>query len=229
MVLSATPAKVTPSYKLLRCMKEPQEVSAWLIRLLSISAALLLAAGCATEVPFGNDGVPSAKVVRLKGAARYKTGSMAWQGLKTGDSVKPGTIIETANKSRLDLVLGAEMLSYHPNAEQNRVRLWENSRMGIDKITVMGTGAEVVTETRLDLQAGQIFGKVRMSSGASTYEVKIPNAVARIRGAVYDISVEGVVQVLSGSVELVYPGPDGKMVRQVIRASGLFDRKGNPQ
>ncbi len=204
-------------------MKEPQECSAWLIRQLLIYAALLLAAGCATEVPVGNDGVRSAKVVRLKGAARYKTGSMAWQGLKAGDLVKPGTIIETAGKSRVDLVLGAGRPSYHPNAEQNMVRVWENSRLGIDKLTVMETGADVVTETQLDLQAGHIFGKVRKMLAASRYEVKIPNAVASIRGTIYDIYVEGVVKVRVGSVFLEYTDPNGKNVKQVIMGSQVFD------
>ena len=33
----------------------------------------------------------AAKVVRLKGDARYKVGAGEWQKLKVGDVVKPGT------------------------------------------------------------------------------------------------------------------------------------------
>ena len=210
-------------------MKEPKECSVWLIRPLLICAALLSAAGCATQVPVGNDGVLSAKVVRLKGEARYKTGNMAWQGLKAGDLVKPGTIIETAGKSRVDLVLGAGRLSCHSNAEQNTVRVWENSRLGIDKLTVMKAGADVVTETQLDLQAGHIFGKVRKMSAASRCEVKIPNAVASIRGTIYDISVEGLIKVRVGSVFLNYTDPNGKEQKQVIMGSQVLDpRTGAP-
>ena len=49
----------------------------------------------------------SAKVIRIKGAARYKLNGMDWQQLKVGDVVKPGSLIQTAEKSRVDFALGA--------------------------------------------------------------------------------------------------------------------------
>ena len=111
----------------------------------------------------------AAKVVRLKGGARYSTGNNDWQPLKLGDVVRPGTVIQTAGESRVDLVLGdasapvarpvpSDMISYQPTAEQNIVRIWENTLLGVDKLTEMQTGADVVTETQLDLKAGHIFG-----------------------------------------------------------------------
>src|SRR5208282_3139036 len=75
----------------------------------------------------------AAKVVRLKGGARYSTGNDVWQPLKLGD-----------------------VLSYQPIAEQNIVRIWENTLLGVDKLTEMRTGMDVVTETQLDLRAGHI-------------------------------------------------------------------------
>jgi len=173
-----------------------------------------------------------ATVVRLKGAARYATGSKAGQLLKVGDTIQPGSVIQTADKSRVDLVLGeaasaasqrgtpgaGEGLSYQPTVEQNVIRLWENTLLGIDKLTMTQTGADQVSDTQLDLKAGHIFGMVKKMSAASKYEVKIPNGVAGIRGTVYDISAEGVVKVLSGSVVLAYVGPDGTVVTQVIMA-----------
>ncbi len=36
------------------------------------------------------------------------------------------------------------------------VRIWENTLLSIDKLTVTQTGADVVTETQLDLKAGHI-------------------------------------------------------------------------
>ena len=184
----------------------------------------------------------SAKVVRLKGAARYAAGPNAGQLLKVGDIVKPGAVIQTAADSRVDLVLGdgsapvaqptataaagpPSAASYSPSSEQNVVRLWENTLLSIDKLTETQTGADVVTETQLDLKAGHIFGIVKKTSAASKYEVKIPNGVAGIRGTVYDISAEGVIKVLSGSVVLAYVGPDGTVVTQVISAAQLFDAR----
>jgi hypothetical protein len=178
----------------------------------------------------------AAKVVRLKGSARYSTGNNVWQPLKAGDVVKPGTMVQTAAKSSVDFVLGdgsapvarpvaGEMLTYQPTAEQNLVRLWENTLLSVDKMTVTETGADVVTETQLDLKAGHIFGTVKKMSAASKYEVKIPNGVAGIRGTTYDISAEGVIKVLAGSVVLAYVGPDGTVVTQVIMGSQQFDAR----
>ena len=51
-----------------------------------------------------------------------------------------------------------------PKAEQNVVRMKENTVLGIDKLTSLDTGADVVTETQLDLKAGRIFGSVKKMS-----------------------------------------------------------------
>ena len=109
----------------------------------------------------------AAKVVRLKGGVRYSTGNNVWQPLKLGDVVRPGTVIQTAGDSRVDLVLGDasapvarpvaqrhDLLPAH--GEQNIVRVWENTLLGVDKLTEMQTGLDVVTETQLDLKAGHI-------------------------------------------------------------------------
>ena len=180
----------------------------------------------------------AAKVVRLKGAARYKSNGADWKQLKAGDLVKPGTLVQTAEKSRVDFVLGdgstpvargvpSDSISYQPSVEQNMVRMWENTLLGVDKLTEAKTGADVVTETQLDLRAGHIFGMVKKMSGASKYEVKIPNGVAGIRGTVYDISAEGLVKVLSGSVVLAYVAPDGTVTTQVIMGLQEFDAPKN--
>lgn len=182
-----------------------------------------------------------AKVLRMKGAARYKVNGGEWQQLKTGDLVKPGTLIQTAENSRVDFALSdvatppprpggkssGDSISYQPSVEQDMVRMWENTLMGVDKLTETKTGADVVTETQLDLRAGHIFGMVKKMSGASKYEVKIPNGVAGVRGTVYDISAEGLVKVLSGSVVLAYVAPDGTVTTQVIMGLQEFDAPKN--
>jgi hypothetical protein len=176
----------------------------------------------------------AAKVVRLKGAVRYSTGNNVWQPLKLGDVVRPGTAIQTAADSRVDLVLGdasapvarpmpADMMSYQPVAEQNIVRLWENTLMGVDKLTEMRTGEAVVTETALDLKAGHITGSVKKMSAASKYEVKLPNGVAGIKGTIYECYAEGVIKVREGSMVAAYPGANGAIVTQVIMSMQMFD------
>jgi len=80
-------------------MKEPQEFSAWLFRLLLVCSALLLVAGCATNAGSGIQSSFAAKVVYLKGGARYKVGNNDWQTLRAGDVVKSGTLIQTTGQS----------------------------------------------------------------------------------------------------------------------------------
>jgi len=178
----------------------------------------------------------AAKVIRLKGDARYKIGSGEWLPLKVGDTVRPGTLIQTAGGSRVDLALGegsapatpstpSPMMSYQPAAEQNAVRLWENTLMGVDRLTATKTGADVVTDTQLDLKAGHITGSVKKMSAASKYEVKLPNGVAGIRGTLYDITAEGLIKVLTGSVVLAYVGPNGQVVTQLINGMQQFDAR----
>src|SRR5882724_12006822 len=171
-----------------------------------------LAEAMVSSVAAQSAGRSVAKVVRVKGGARYTTGNNVWLPLKVGAVLKPGTVIQTADDGSLvDLALGdgeAPMTSprpviadassrssrsYAPTSEQNMVRLFENSVLAIDKLTSVETGADMVTETQLDLQRGRLFGNVKKMSGASKYEVKLPNGVAGIRGTIYALNAQGVV------------------------------------
>jgi hypothetical protein len=192
-------------------------------------------------------GVGKAKVVRIKGHARYSVAGSGWQPLKVGDVLKPGSVIQTGldKDSYVDLTLGdggvvramnpsptiaapnapSPVVHFQPKAEQNVVRVYENSILGIDKLNTMETGSDTVTETQLDLQRGHIFGSVKKMSAASKYEVKLPNGVAGIRGTIYDITSDGVVQVATGSVVVAYMGADGAVVTQVVNAGQQFDAR----
>jgi len=186
-----------------------------------------------------------AKVVRIKGDARYTTGGGSWQLVKLGTILKPGSVIETSREKGafVDLVLGdgtvptatpagfkpfipssaSSSVSYRPSAEQNIVRVWENSALGIDMLTTTQTGADVVSKTHLDLNMGRIIGNVKKMSAASRYEVKLPNGVAGIRGTAYDIQIkpeikpEGVVvRVVVGSMVLAWVDDNNATHTQVV-------------
>jgi hypothetical protein len=146
-----------------------------------------------------------------------------------GQVLKPGTVVQTdMNKdSFVDLVLGEESavvpVVYNPSGptpavgyapltaggpvkpatSQNVVRVWENTVLGVDKLTSLQTGADVVTETQLDLKAGHITAVVKKMSAASRYEVKIPDGVAGIRGTIADVWANGNCSASEGSVVLV--------------------------
>jgi len=177
----------------------------------------------------------SAKVVRIKGDARFATANNVWQPLKVGDVLGAGAIIQTATDSRVDLVLGeknamaaepakwGDVIQYQPEVEQDFVRVWENSVMAIDKLLIADTGADQIKETQLDLRAGRIFGTVKKMSAASKYEVKIPNGVAGIRGTIYDISAAGFLSVFKGSVVIAYTDGSGSIVTQVVVGGQSYD------
>ncbi len=171
-------------------------------------------------------------------------GGGTWQPLRNGAILKPGAIVQTASGSHVDIVLNhakmaasplstmgaaaassssATGVAYQPKAEQDAVRIFENSVLSIDKLTVDQTGVDTITETQLDLKAGSIFGTVKKLSGASKYEVKIPNGVAGIRGTTYFISAAGILRVTSGSVVLAWVGADGSVVTKVVNAGEQFD------
>lgn len=184
------------------------------------------------------------KVVSLKGAARYMVVGSEWKPVKAGLMLKPGTVIQTAADSYVDVVLNnakatqglGSALSdeasfsttsssgdnYKPKAVQDAVRVFENSVMSFDKLTVTKTGADTVTETQLDLKAGRIFGTVKKLSNASIYEIKVPNGVAGIRGTIYLIGADGRVSVLTGAVTISYV-TNGAVVTKDVPAGFQFD------
>ncbi len=185
----------------------------------------------------------TARVVRIKGAARYSTGNNIWLELKVGMELKPGAIIQTAADSSVDVWLlegaggaggvpaggvggpsaAGRMNYYQVVSDQNVVHMTQDSVLAINKLTTTQTGADVVSETELDLRAGRIFGSVKKLPGASKFEVKIPNGVAGVRGTVYSISADGVITVISGAVVVAYAKPDGTVVTQEVKAGYQYD------
>jgi len=173
-----------------------------------------------------------ATVLRIKGTARYSLGNNIWQPLAAGQVLHPGTVVQTSRDagSYVDLALGegtpslvsvnpiattapskGGTLGYKPSTQQNTVRVTENTVLGIDKLSLMETGADVVSDTQLDLKSGRIIGNVKKMSAASRYEIKLPNGVAGIRGTVYDITADGTIRVASGSVVISFVDSKGNV------------------
>jgi len=191
----------------------------------------------------------SVKVINIKGSARFISGpNTTWMPLHIGAILRPGTIIQTASGSYVDLVLNNEEAagvplsamtsmssppgsppppaptsSYQPKASQDAIRIFENTVLGVDKMTIDQTGADTVTETQLDLKAGSIFGSVKKLSAASKYEIKIPNGVAGIRGTIFYLSADGMLRLRSGSIVLAYVSPDGTVMTQVVSGGQQFN------
>jgi hypothetical protein len=177
----------------------------------------------------------SGKVVKIKGSARYSTGNNVWQPLSVGTLLKSGALVQTAKASFVDIVLSDSGAVRPPTAAgvgsgggratapQDLVRLWEDSVLAIDRLTAVGTGADKVTETQLDLRSGMVLGSVKKMSAASRFEVKVPNGVAGIRGTLFAISADGVVSVATGQVVISWTKPDGTTGTQVVSEGWQFD------
>ena len=181
-----------------------------LLAALFSSALVLTAAAQNTKQGF-------VTAVRVEGNVTYSLGAgQAEHPLVAGKYLPPGSIIFTHDNGVADLVLGKAIdlpqakwsperislahdshvrgyTTYKPSADQNAIRLTPNSTLAIDKLTIVDTGADTVSDTELDLKKGKIFASVRKLSGASQYIVKLPTGVAGVRGTLFSISVDGAV------------------------------------
>ena len=215
-------------------MKYSQKLVNWLV---ACSVALVMVATVKAET---TESV--VKIVRIKGSARYSTGKNVWQALEVGTILKAGSIIQTASSSTVDLVIaekgakaGSEApaaggrpislkdyANYQPKSQYDVIRVWEDTVLAVDKLDVTMTGTDKVTDTQLDLRAGRIFFAVKKVSAASTFEIKIPNGVAGIRGTLGSLSALGVCGCAQGSVGLAFRTPQGPATR-IVDSGFQFD------
>ncbi len=207
-------------------MKQTKMLVNWLVAC-AVAFAMVTSAQAAERM---------GKVVKIKGSARYSTGNNFWQPLSVGTLLKAGALVQTAKDSFLDIALTESDVvlpptasgvgaggGKRPTATQDLVRLSEDSVLAIDKLTVVNTGAEKVTETQLDLRSGRILGSVKKMAAASRFEVRVPNGVAGIRGTLFAISADGVVSVGIGQVVISWTKADGSTGTQVVSEGWQFD------
>ena len=222
-------------------MKLTNNTLTWLV---AGMVSIVLAAGANAQSIKDRTG----KVVRVKGAARYSSGSSSWQPLKVGTILRSGYVVQTAADSYADIVLNedatAEVFAVNtrpasttPTAakpalgstgarkspDHDVIRVQSDSVLAIDKVSATDTGVDRVTDTQLDLRTGSIFFSVKKQAAASRFEVKVPNGVAGIRGTTGLIFANGLIVCLTGSVVTAYTDPSGKVTTIVVPAGSQFD------
>src|SRR5436309_1899352 len=123
---------------------------------LMAGAVAMVVIGLATQALAETSPQIVAKVIRVKGLARYSSDNKSWQTVKVGDILNPGSVIQTSDKAVVDVQLGQRDakaatpisslgMGYSPEeATANVVRIFESSVLGIDKLTAQQTGADVV-------------------------------------------------------------------------------------
>ena len=212
-------------------------------------AGIVVLAFMAVAVGASAANVPQVvKVLRVQGAAQYSSDGKNWNPLSGGEVLQPGCVIRTAERSTVDILLGdknattprqsfasgaapvipvsasSDNSKYIPEEEHaNVIRIFQSSQLGVDKLTTQRTGVDEVSETQLDLRAGQIMGVVKKQSGRSKYEVKIPNGVAGIKGTVYVLSSSGVLDVLRGSMVIAIVAADGSVSPRLVTTKNGYD------
>lgn len=142
--------------------------------------------------------VGKAVVRAVRGTAEYSMSGGDWKTLTVGKVLGPTSSVKTGVNSQVDLYLGDNGPT---------VRLLADTTLGLDKLNLDRTGVDVVIETFLDLKTGTIQGNVKKLASASKYEVKTPFTVCAIKGTEYQISADGTLHVISGSVIVAYKGP----------------------
>jgi len=207
-------------------------------------------AGIVTTASAQNTKQGYATAVRVEGNVTYSLGKgQPEYPLVAGKYLAPGSIVFTKDNGVVDLILGKSVdlpqakwapdrispapdtavrgyVSYKPTTDQNSIRMTPNSTLAIDKLTIVDTGADAVSDTELDLQRGKIFASVRKLSGASQYIVKLPNGIAGVRGTLFSISVDGTVACLEstgGGVILALTLADGSSRTFLVAPGQLFD------
>ena len=191
-----------------------------------------------------------ATAVRVEGIVNYSLGDDQWQPLVAGKILPVGAIVRTGHNGVTDLVLGKDIQlpikaqqitsspahpayspdskvtsipSSPPAAEQNVVRLTPETTLAIDKLNVIDTGADTVSDTELDLQKGKIFASVKKLNGASTYYIKLPSGIAGVRGTQFSVDVAGSVSVshsTGGGVVLTLTPPGGGAPKTTVVGVG---------
>ncbi len=138
-------------------------------------------------------GIKNKAIVRaVRGDAFYSTNQgQTWPEARVGTPLTEGSLAKAGPNSSADLFLG----------ENGPVlRLTENSTIQIVRLELVNTGIEKVINTMIDLQKGRILGSVKKMAAASSYLVRTPVGVVQIRGTEYDISADGTVRIVEGSV-----------------------------
>ncbi|MDB6125078.1 MAG: hypothetical protein JWQ71_4071 [Pedosphaera sp.] len=215
------------------------------LRKLAAITILFTLVGFAPTAPAKDHTPLTAQVVRLTGEARYSTHSNHWHILKLGNLLPIGSVIQTAGKSSVDLLLAPEppilvppqlrsrpgpplITRTPPSSEQateNVLRIFENSVLVIDQLASQKTKTGLVNRTHLDLRAGVIMGSAKKSSATLDYQVKFPTGTATILQGTYHLAASGVVDALADSVNvnITIPNADGSVTTRDIPAGYRFD------
>ena len=152
------------------------------------------------------------------GSASYSDDNVSWKPLSIDQTLGPGASVKTDENAIVDLYLGAN---------GPVVRVTPATTLALTTLMFDKTSEETVITTELNLSSGRILGAVKKLAAASKYEVKTPTSTCGIRGTQYDISADGRIIVIEGTVSVAYTPPSGPPVIFNVGMGQTFDPAAN--
>ena len=130
-------------------------------------------------------------VKSVQGTATYSTDHLSWAVLKPGMVLGQGAELRTGPQSVADLEF-----EYSGTV----IRLRPDSLLELARMDEVVAGENVITDTRLNLQAGSLIGSQRKLAKPSTFTIATPNGSATIRGTEYLVTAAGAITCFRGEV-----------------------------
>jgi hypothetical protein len=171
----------------------------------SFTAGLVVAGLLFTAQANAREG--QALVQSISGEVTMLANGGKWLPLQTGEMLKSGAVVKTGAKSRVDLFLGIN---------GSMLRLAANTELKFTRLAIEQSPIEPIAQTEMELISGRVIGNVRKLPMGSSYVIKTPKGVAKVKGTVYDINADGELIVLSGKVRYT----DNASGKEVLIASG---------
>ena len=171
----------------------------------SFTAGLVVAGLLFTAQANAREG--QALVQSISGEVTTLANGGKWLPLQTGEMLKTGAVVKTGAKSQADLFLGIN---------GSMLRLAANTELKFTRLAIEKSPIEPIAQTEMELISGRVIGNVRKLPMGSSYVIKTPKGVAKVKGTVYDINADGELIVLSGKVKYT----DRANGKEVLIASG---------
>lgn len=181
----------------------------------SIFRTLFCLAFVASAVAASAQKQPGQAVVKaLAGTATYVDELGFSHPVEVGTVLKEGQTIRTGPDSSVSLFLA-----------QNGpgVGLEAGTTLRFEKLSYEPSALGAIIDTRLELQAGQLFGSVDKLLPGARYEVSTPQGVVKVRGTEFFIDTNtGAVHVTSGTVtvRVQLNTQQGQLVKDISVAAG---------
>lgn len=185
------------------------------LQIFASAGALLVVVGCQSNSQTASH-ASAVRVAEVKGNARCADAGQPWRKLSTGDPLAPGSLIQTAAASSVDIAFeGAGGPSPRMLLQSDTVLFIE----GLPGAFVAGVGADG-KNLRMELRLGSLTFASPMSDRGPACEIRFTNGLAEARQATFDLRSDGQLIVRRGTVAMKLVGGQPPMI---VAAGNQYD------